>query len=685
MATGAAGEAGKRSLEAAGVLVRRIAGREVPAPATDPELAAVARTIHEGVRRDPALARAWTALARAAPAGPEVRRVPALPAPTRFFTDRDGPLKDLVREAGRRADGRPRVALLHGPEGIGTSELALFLGSREAKRFPHGQIRIDLRGGSAGTALDPGAVLYRALLELGLADEEIPAAPDDRTRCFRQCVAGLKLLLVLDHAYSAAQVAPLLTAASGVFTLVVARRPLPGLDALPVPVGPLGRKDALKLLTLLAGGSVPGGAREALPGLLAECGGSPYALRVAAPWLGDGTWGTAGVPEGDPVRRAAEIGHRRLAADTARVYRLMALRAWTDIGVAAVAATVRITGTEAARHLVELADRQLLEPAGAGRYRYRPAIRRHAEAAAEREDGPAACAEAVRRAVGHHLRFALRAGLVALPQSWRTAPRARELGPGPYRDAGAAIDALSADLGNLVEAAHAAEESGDTDTVELLGHALWPYQLKAGRYEELLPALRSGARTATGRRAGQLHFQLGMALAALKDFDAAESELRAAAEAEWQAGHVRGRASAVEALGLLRLGQWRYEEAYGLFTEAGAVYDTIGDGEEGAADLPRARALVERHKGRALRGIPGRRGEALERLGEALSRFRGAGEAYNTARTLTDLAEVRLDAGEAEAALPLIDEAEAALAQERAEPHLAVLRDLRSRCVTARE
>lgn len=586
MATGAAGEAGKRGLETAGVLVRRIAGREVTAPATDPELTAVARMVHEGALRDPAFARAWTVLARTAPAGPEVRRVPRLPAPTRFFTDRDGPLKELVREAGRRADGRPRVALLHGPEGIGTSELALFLGSREAKRFPHGQLRIDLRGSSADTALDPAAVLYRALAGLGLADEEIPAAADDRTRCFRECVAELKLLLVLDHAYSAAQVAPLLTAAPGVFTVVVARRPLPGLDALPVPVGPLGRKDAAKLLTLLAGGSVPGGARQELPGLLEECGGSPYALRVAAPWLGDGTWGTAGAPAGDPVQRAAELGHRRLAPDTARVYRLMALRAWTDFGPAAVAATADITEAEAARHLAELADRQLLEPAGAGRHRYRPAVRRHAQAAAEREDGRAACEAAVRREVDRHLRFALRAGLVALPQSWRTASRARELGPGPHRDAGEAVAALSADLGNLVEAARAAADLGDTDTAELLGHALWPYQLKAGRYEELLPVLRAGVRTATGRRAGQLHFQLGMALAALKDFDAAERELRAAAEAEREAGHVRGRASAVEALGLLRLGQWRYEEAYALFGEAGAVYDTIGDGDEGAADLP---------------------------------------------------------------------------------------------------
>ncbi|WP_328352434.1 hypothetical protein OG800_09230 [Streptomyces sp. NBC_00445] len=75
---------------------------------------------------------------------------------------------------------------------------------------------------------------------------------------------------------------------------------------------------------------------------------------------------------------------------------------------------------------------------------------------------------------------------------------------------------------------------------------------------------------------------------------------------------------------------------------------------------------------------PSRRG----RTTSALRFFRDSGEAYNTARTLTDLAETRLDGDEFEAALPLIEEVLAALEGENAAYHVAHLRGLRERCVT---
>lgn len=137
----------------------------------------------------------------------------------------------------------------------------------------------------------------------------------------------------------------------------------------------------------------------------------------------------------------------------------------------------------------------------------------------------------------------------------------------------------------------------------------------------------------------------------------------------------------MEFLGLLRLRQWRYQEAYECFGEAGGILNTMGAHDVGTADLPRAQALLERHRGRALRGL-GRAEEARERLGTALGRFRTSGDTYNTARTLTDLAETWLDAEDIEAALPLIDEAITTLDGQRAEYHLSYLRRMRERCVT---
>ncbi|MFC7260426.1 hypothetical protein [Streptomyces lutosisoli] len=185
---GMANEAGKWAWESAGGLVRRIAGREVAAPTTAEQLTAVAQLVHERVRSDPQLAHAWSLFAQGvrmsgADAGIGSRSGrPRLPASTRFFTDRQDALKLLDREASRTFDGSPRVALLHGQEGMGTSTLAVHWGWRQADRFPDGQLYADLRGPGA---IDTGAVLSSLLRQLGLPDEEIPPSAEDR-RFFRE-------------------------------------------------------------------------------------------------------------------------------------------------------------------------------------------------------------------------------------------------------------------------------------------------------------------------------------------------------------------------------------------------------------------------------------------------------------------------------------------------------------------
>ena len=249
--SGMGSEAGRWAWESAGGMVRRVVGREVAAPTTPGQLTEVAHLVHGRVLHDPQLARAWTLFAQGVPVQGALHGTVAaragLPASPRFFTDRQEALKSLDKEAARTFDGRPRLALLHGPEGIGTSTLAIHWGWRQQARFPDGQLYADLR------LLGPEAALRALLRQLGLPDEEVPPAAADRADLFRRCLADRSLLLVLDHVQSVGQVKALLTSAPGVVTLVVARQPLAGLDALRVPVGPLARKDAMRLLTDLVG------------------------------------------------------------------------------------------------------------------------------------------------------------------------------------------------------------------------------------------------------------------------------------------------------------------------------------------------------------------------------------------------------------------------------------------------
>ncbi|MEV0191617.1 tetratricopeptide repeat protein [Kitasatospora purpeofusca] len=691
---GMANEAGKRAWETVGGLVSRVVGREVPAPVGQAERESVAGLLVAEAARSPEQARALAAVMGGRGAvGAAAHGVPRLlPASARFFTDRKGPLALLDREADRRPDGLPKVAVLHGPAGIGTSALAFHWGGREAGRFPDGTLYTDLRGGSASTAPTAAAVLRHFLLRLGVPAEYVPPAVEDRVDLFRSLLSGRRLLVVLDHAQSAAQVGPLITAAPGVFTLIVARRPLTGLDAVAVPVGPLSDKDARRLLADLAGRSAVATARAALPSLLDRCAGSPFALRAVAPHLATGPFD--GGERGDapnplpPVRAAAEDAYRRLGTEAARIYRLGSLRPWPSLTAAVAAATAEVPEGDAERVLAELAELQLLESTGDGRYRYRPAVRAHAEEAAAREDGLAGCAGAVARAADWYLRFAVRADYAALKERWHLGPLYAELGPGPYRDEGEAVAALVAEAGNLVEAVLAAEEFGRSDTVCQTVEALWAAQLKAGCHDVLLPALRAGARTAARhcpgtRTAGRMHIQLAFALMESWQDEEAERELLTAAADEAGAGHARGRATAVESLGLLRLRQWRFGPALECFEEADGLLDGIGPAGDGAADVPRARALLHRHRGRALRGL-GRFGEAAQRLATAREFFRDSGERYNTARVLTDLAELHLDTADHAGALPLIDEAVVLLGQENATVHLTYLAGLRAQCLPDR-
>ncbi|GAA3175996.1 MULTISPECIES: tetratricopeptide repeat protein [Streptomyces] len=705
MAMSMATEAGKRGWESLGALARRITGREVPAPVGADDRGELAAALAGAAARDPECARALGVLFRTAPAPVSATAVPRrLPPGTRFFTDRREPLKQLDKEAGRKADGLPRVAVVYGPGGIGTSAVPLHWGARNAHRFPDGQLYLDLRGGPAG-ALDAPAVLRDFLRRLGVADTDVPPAAEDRIDLYRTLVADRRLLVVLDHARSAAQVGPLLTGAPGVFTVVVARRPPAGLDAVPVPVGPLAAKDARALLGQLTGLRRRGDDEAVLQAVLDRCGGSPYALRTAATSLAlpqdpapHGLTPPArepAAPDPDPVRAAADDAYRTLPADAARLHRLLALHPWPAIGPAQAAATAEISEAEAAHLLGDLAARGLLETRDGVRHHHRPLVRQHAEALAAREDRPGGCSAAVSRTVSWALRLAVPADRAALPERWHLGPLYDLLPPGPYAEPREALATLDRELPTLVAAVLAAEAYGDHHGVWQLCEALWSVQLKAGRHEQVLPALRAGVRAARAlapeagadqvpeasgvqiRVRARMHTQLALALTELgaDHFAEAEEELRQAARASRSAGHRLGQATAVETLGLLRLRQWRYAEALDLFEEADAVLVAIPDGGAGSGDVPRARALLRRHRGRALRGL-GRCDEATRWLEQALEFFR-AHDAYNAARTLTDLAETRSEAGHPREALAHFEEAAALLAEGGAGYHLIRLRELR--------
>lgn len=684
---GLGNEAGRNAYLMIGGLARRIAGREVPAPERPADWERLARLLYEGALRNPDHARGLAeveAVVSRALVQVRIRSAPQLPDGLRGFVDRDKQMRRLTREASRKFDGRARRVHLYGPEGMGGTSLALRWGWRELQRYPDGQLYVDL-----ARVPDPATALRQALRSLGLDSQDIPPGLEERMTLFQRLVADRQLLIVLDHVQTAAQAAPLLTSAPSVFTIIVAHRRLPQVDAEPIEVGPLPDNYAIDLLTDVAGKRIVQEARAhaILPQLLDQCGGSPYALKMFAALL-EARLGEEGIPVmpgNEPAHAAAQEQYRTLSSTAARMYRLSALWPWPALSPALAGVLAEVEEVEAAHLLPELVEKGLIEETGTGRYRFRPAVRRHAEEAAVREDGIPACSRAVVRAVELLLPFAVRADRAALPERWHEGPLFAVLPPGPYASKGEAIVALGAELGNLVQAVFAAEEYRLGDTACQLCEALWALQLKDGRHEEILPALRVGTKVADDicpgtRMAGRMHTLQAMALIESRQFEEAKVQAEAAAAHERLAGHMRGLATAIETLGLVRLAQWNFRAAHDLFVEADGIWQRISPGDEGYSDKLRARALLKRHCGRALSGLH-LLDEAEELLEAALGFFRGK-ESYNTARALTDLADTYRRAGRQSEALPLIDEAIEALVGENAHYHVNHLRALRDRCVS---
>ncbi|KUJ68384.1 hypothetical protein ACZ90_19105 [Streptomyces albus subsp. albus] len=384
----------------------------------------------------------------------------------------------------------------------------------------------------------------------------------------------------------------------------------------------------------------------------------------------------------DGVEAAAELAYRGLSPSAARLYRLLGLCPWPSVPLGAAAA---LTGEEpsAVRPLLrELTAVRLLEDTGEERYRCHDVLRGHAARQAAQEPGGAA---AVRRAVLWYLRLAAEHDARVIPGRWRLGPVYERLSGSAPTDPARALEALRRERQNLAEAVRAAEDRGFDDLVWQLCEAMWGFHLRLGFPELWAATHRRGAAAAQrcgDRRAeGRIRTQLAFALMGLGRYEDAERELRAASAADQAAGHFRGQATAVESLGLLRLKQWRWDEAAELFAAARGLLGRIGPGQEGAPDVPRATALLEHHIGRALRGR-GRYEEAFEQLRRARVAFAGLAERdrYNEARVLMSLAETQLAAQRPAAARGTLEEALTVLASEGAALQRADAAELSARC-----
>jgi DNA-binding SARP family transcriptional activator len=300
-----------------------------------------------------------------------------------------------------------RICVISGMAGAGKSALAVHWAHRLAGRFDDGQLYADLRG-TAPRPLEPLEVIGRFLRALGADAATIPTDVEEAGAAFRSQVAGRRLLLVLDDAAGAGQVAPLLPASPGCAVLVTSRRALPGLEgAAQLRLGVLEPSGAVALLGRLAGEDRVAAEPAAAAAVARSCGWLPLALRAAGARLAARpTWPVAALAErladprrrldelelgGTGVRASLEASWRCLRAGgdpadrtAAAAFALLGALAVGRVSVPVVARLLQVPDDAAEQAMERLVDAYLLETPAPGRYRLHGLPRLYARELARR-------------------------------------------------------------------------------------------------------------------------------------------------------------------------------------------------------------------------------------------------------------------------------------------------------------
>ena len=538
-----------------------------------------------------------------------------LPRDIASFTGRQNELAQLAqRQAAAGGGGVVSIYAIGGMAGIGKTTLAVHAAHRLAGRFPDGQIFLPLHAHTPGQRpVDPADALASLLLTAGFAAQAIPLGLDARAGCWRDYLAGKKVLLVLDDAAGHEQVRPLLPGTGGSLVLITSRRRLAALeDTAVIGLETLAPGEAADLMVRLAGRPDLAAGDVAVGEITRLCGYLPLAIGMLAAQLRHHpAWTVAGLAaelasvcdrlelmaaENLSVAAAFDLSYRDLSVRQRRMFRRLGLHPGPGIDAYAAAALAG-SGLPAARRLLTaLYDQHLITEPAPGRFRLHDLVREHARALAAADD-PAQSDAATGRLLDYYLHTALAAGqhFPAWVAAQGPAPPGRPPACAPpVSTFGQAATWLEDERANLDAAARYAAASG------------WH------RYAMLIPDAMNGFLDIRG------YYDQGLSLQ--------QMALHAAAQAEDQPGQARtllllanmhdvtdnkraSAASLTRALALYRDLEDRDGQGYALFGQ-GYCHTLTGD--------YRAAAACQRQALELFRGTGHQRGEAdaLNYLGE---------------------------------------------------------------------
>lgn len=446
-----------------------------------------------------------------------------LPAPPRRFTGRSAELARLdevliavpdeaarlsATGEGARDASTVVISAIGGAGGIGKTWLALQWAHRHAEEFPDGQLFVDLRGFSPdSTPMEPRAAVRGFIEAFGVAPDRVPVDLHAQVALFRSLVANKKVLVVLDNAADAAQVAHLIPGSPTCTVLVTSRTLLFGLvtghGAHHLRLDVLDDVEARALLTARLGEARVGAEPQAVDELIRRCGGFPLALGIVA-----GRAHTApdlplsavaaelrdsallALDHADPAAGLSAIlswSCDALTAEQVTAFALLGTVPGPDFGLPTAAALLGVPTGRTRTVLRALEHASLLDRDARGRYRMHDLIRRYA--ADRAEDLPEADREAaLRRVVDLHASTAYAADR-ALCFGSRALPAGMEEPAGeahPLHDRAEALAWFEAEHATLAAAQRAAADRGWSAPVWQMAWSLITFHALRGLSQDRL-------------------------------------------------------------------------------------------------------------------------------------------------------------------------------------------------------
>jgi tetratricopeptide (TPR) repeat protein/transcriptional regulator with XRE-family HTH domain len=581
--------------------------------------------------------------------------VRTLPRDVASFTGRQHELAELADKA-ELADETVSIHAIGGMAGIGKTAFAVHAAHRLAGRFPDGQIFLPLHGHTPG--LQPAEAtdaLASLLAVIGVPAAQIPADLAARTALWRHCVAGRRLLLILDDAVSSEQVAPLLPGFGGSLVLITSRRHLSALDdATPIGLYTLPPDQAAELLVRLTGRAGLSPQDPAATELVQLCGYLPLAIGMVARQLRHHpVWTPAGraaelaaaadrlgvlSTENLSVAAAFDLSYACLSDDQQRLFRRLSLHPGTEIDGHAAAALDGTDPPAARRGLEDLYDQYLLTEPAPGRYRLHDLLRQHASTLAGRLDPDDDREQATDRLLDYYQHTAARADALIARQTRPAPPAADGAVPSSSPDLTDPDQALAwarAERASLLACLDLAARTGQHARVVALTAGISGLLERDGPWTDAITRHTAAIAAAQhlGDRLGHANAlnDLGTVRRLTGDYPPATQAQEQALSIYRDLGYRLGEANALDSLGDVLQLTCDFPAAAQALEQALNIYRQIGN-QLGAADVLRRLGDVRQHTGDYL--------AAARALEQALGIYRDLGYRLGEANALDSLGDV---------------------------------------------